>query len=83
MKYLKKFNELTSNNDLLVKSLLRKGLESLIKRSHIVSEQVENNRFFYTFGKDNLNKLIQSGKEYMTKNGITEQDVEYMSWDLE
>lgn len=45
--------------------------------------ELEDTRFFYTFGKDNLNKLIQSGKEYMTKNGITEQDVEYMSWDLE
>lgn len=44
---------------------------------------LEDTRFFYTFGKDKLNKLIQNGKEYMEKNNITEQDVEYMSWDLE
>ena len=43
MRHLKRFNELTSNNDVLVKSLLRKGFQTLIMRSHIVSEQVENN----------------------------------------
>jgi hypothetical protein len=43
MRHLKRFNELTSNNDVLAKSLLRKGFQALIMRSHIVSEQVENN----------------------------------------
>lgn len=45
--------------------------------------ELEDTRFFYTFGKDKLSKLIQNGKEYMRKNKITEEDVEYMSWDLE
>ena len=62
MRHLKRFNELTSNNDVLAKSLLRKGFQALIMRSHIVSEQVENNmdkfidsldieRFEMKFGK--------------------------------
>jgi hypothetical protein len=44
---------------------------------------LEDTRFFYSFGKDKLNKLIQNGKEYMNNNNISEKDVEYMSWDLE
>jgi hypothetical protein len=44
---------------------------------------LEDTRFFYNFGKDKLDNLIQNGKEYMNKNNITETDVEYMSWDLE
>lgn len=62
MRHLKRFNELTSNNDVLAKSLLRKGFQALIMRSHIVSEQVESNmdkfidsldieRFEMKFGK--------------------------------
>lgn len=44
---------------------------------------LEDTRFFYNFGKDKLNKLIQNGKEYMKKNNITEKEIEYMSCDLE
>lgn len=44
---------------------------------------LEDTRFFYTFGKTKLNNLLQIGKEYMNENNISEQDVEYMSWDLE
>lgn len=62
MRHLKRFNELTSNNDVLAKSILRKGFQALIMRSHIVSEQVESNmdkfidsldieRFEMKFGK--------------------------------
>jgi len=59
MRHLKKFNEMVSSN---TKDILRKGFRSLIMRSHIVSEQVENNmdkfidsldieRFEMRFGK--------------------------------
>lgn len=44
---------------------------------------LEDTRFFYNFGKSKLNNLLQIGKEYMSENNITEQDVEYMSWELE
>lgn len=44
---------------------------------------LEDTRFFYSYGKDTLNKLIQKGKKYMSDNNISEKDVEYMSWDLE
>lgn len=43
MRHLKRFNELTSNNDLFAKSLLREGFESLMRRSHLVREQVADN----------------------------------------
>jgi hypothetical protein len=44
---------------------------------------LEDTRFYYNFGKEKLNKLIEIGKKYMTENDISEKDVEYMSWDLE
>lgn len=44
---------------------------------------LEDTRFRYNFGKDKLNNLLKNGKEYMSKNNISENDVEYMSWDLE
>ncbi len=44
---------------------------------------LEDTRFFYNFGKEKLNKLIEIGRKYMNDNNISEQDVEYMSWDLE
>lgn len=44
---------------------------------------LEDTRFYYNFGKEKLNKLIEVGKKYMNDNDISEQDVEYMSWDLE
>ena len=50
MRHLKKFNELTSNNDVLSKSILKEGFEALIMRSHIVSGQV----------KANMDKFIDS-----------------------
>lgn len=44
---------------------------------------LEDTRFFYSFGKEKLNNLIEIGLEYMKVNNITPKDVEYMSWDLE
>lgn len=50
-------------------------------RQHIFD--LEDTRFFYNFGKDKLNKLIEIGEKYMNDNNISGKDVEYMSWDLE
>ena len=44
---------------------------------------LEDTRFYYNFGKDRLNKLIENGKVYMNKHNISEEDVKYMTWDLE
>ena len=44
---------------------------------------LEDTRFFYSFGKDKLKNLIRMGRVYMKHNNISEQDIEYMSWDLE
>jgi len=44
---------------------------------------LEDTRFYYNLGKDKLNELIKKGEKYMVDNNISEQDVEYMSWDLE
>ncbi len=45
--------------------------------------ELEDTRFFYNFGKDKLEKLIENGKKYMNDNNISKEDIEYMSWDLE
>jgi len=67
MKHLKKFNELSSNNDKLVKSILREGFESLIKRSHIVSEQVKNNldKFIESFDIEKFESKFGKIKEFL------------------
>jgi len=67
MKHLKKFNELSSNNDQLVKSILREGFESLIKRSHIVSEQVKNNldKFIESFDVEKFESKFGKIKEFL------------------
>ena len=44
---------------------------------------LEDIRFYYNFGKEKLNNLIQIGRKYMKNNDISEQKIEYMSWDLE
>jgi len=40
-------------------------------------------KFIYTFGKDKLMKIIGIGKEYASKNNISDDDIEHMTWDLE
>ena len=67
MKHLKKFNELSSNNDVLSKIILREGFESLIKRSHIVSEQVKNNldKFIESFDVEKFESKFGKIKEFL------------------
>jgi hypothetical protein len=45
--------------------------------------QLENTRFFYDYGKDKLNKLLNIGIKYKIKYNISDDDIEHMSWDLE
>ncbi len=45
--------------------------------------ELEDTKFFYNYGKENLKKLIQEGKNYQKNNNISEEDIEYMSWSLE
>ena len=67
MKYLKKFNESSSNNDQLAKSILRKGFDALIMRSHIVSEQVKNNldMFIESFDVEKFESKFGKIKEFL------------------
>jgi hypothetical protein len=67
MKHLKKFNELSSNNDVLSKIILREGFESLIRRSHIVSEQVKNNldKFIESFDIEKFESKFGKIKEFL------------------
>lgn len=44
---------------------------------------LEDTRFFYNFGKEKLNNLLQTGKKYMIDNNISKDDIEHMTWDLE
>jgi hypothetical protein len=44
---------------------------------------LEDTRFYYSFGKDKLNNLIENGKKYILDNNISNDDIRYMTWDLE
>lgn len=44
---------------------------------------LEDTRFYYNFGKEKLNKMIEDGKKYADDNNLSEKSIEYLSWDLE
>lgn len=44
---------------------------------------LEDTRFYYTFGKEKLDNLIEIGNSYAEKNSISPLDIEYMQYDLE
>lgn len=45
--------------------------------------ELEDTRFFYSYGKDKLNKLLEKGIIYKNENNISDDDIEVMCWDLE
>lgn len=45
--------------------------------------ELEDTRFFYSFGRDKLDVLLNIGDKYKMDNDITDDDIEEMSWDLE
>lgn len=45
--------------------------------------QLHNTKFIYSFGFDNLKKLLIKGNEYKNKVNFSDDDIEYMLWDLE
>ena len=65
MKHLKRFNE--SSNEQLVKSVLRGGFEALVMRSHIVSDQVEDNmdKFIEEFDIEKFENKFGKIKEFL------------------
>ena len=44
---------------------------------------LEDTRFYYSFGKKKLERLLKEGRRYMEKNDISDEELEYMSWELE
>jgi DNA/RNA endonuclease YhcR with UshA esterase domain len=44
---------------------------------------LHNIKFSYSLGKDKLSNLIRIGIEYSNKNKISDDNIEYMLWDLE
>ena len=64
MKYLKRFNESTSSD---VDKILRKGFKELIERSHIVSDQVEDNmdKFIEEFDVEKFENKFGKIKEFL------------------
>ena len=64
MKYLKRFNESTSID---VDKILRKGFKELIERSHIVSDQVEDNmdKFIEEFDVEKFENKFGKIKEFL------------------
>lgn len=65
MKYLKRFNESSSND--LVKNILKEGFEALIMRSHIVSDQVEDNmdKFIEEFDVEKFENKFGKIKDFL------------------
>jgi hypothetical protein len=45
--------------------------------------ELEDTKFFYNYGKDKLNKLIEIGKKYMYENNISENDLDNMEIDID
>ncbi len=45
--------------------------------------ELEDTRFFYSFGRDKLDRILAIGDKYKLDHGITDDDIEHMSWDLE
>jgi hypothetical protein len=44
---------------------------------------LEDTRFYYTYGKDKLNKLLEIGEKYKIKNNISKEDIVHMQYALE
>lgn len=45
--------------------------------------ELEDTKFFYSYGKDVLEKLLEKGNTYKIENNISDDDIEGMCWDLE
>lgn len=45
--------------------------------------ELHNIKFSYSFGDNQLNNLIEIGREYANNNSISDDDIEHMLWDLE
>lgn len=44
---------------------------------------LHNTKFIYSGDKNNLQKIIKIGKDFAKENNISDDDIEYMLWDLE
>ena len=44
---------------------------------------LEDTRFFYNYGKDKLENLLEIGRKYQIDNDISDDDIEYMKYELE
>jgi hypothetical protein len=57
-----------------VKSVIDNNIVSTYKKD------LSNTMFYYSYGKDKLNNLIEIGRKYMLENDISENDVENMEY---
>lgn len=44
---------------------------------------LEDTRFYYNYGKEKLENLLKIGKRYQNDNNISDDDIDYMTWELE
>ena len=70
-------NEITHKRD-VYQHLHKDNREFMI---HVL--MLEDTRFFFEGDKSKLDKLLKKGDIYKKKHNISDQDIEYMSWDLE
>jgi len=58
------------------------GDEECLKRVSYVID-LHNTKFILSKDKNQLQKLINIGREFAINNNISDKDIEYMLWDLE
>lgn len=51
------------------------------KLQHIL--ELEDTKFFYSYGKEKLNNLIEIGNKYMLENGISDNDLDGMEINID
>lgn len=61
--------------------LLNKYKNNPKKLQHILD--LEDTKFFYSYGKNKLNNLIEIGNKYMQENGISESDLDNMEVNID
>ncbi len=61
--------------------LLNKYKNNPEKLQHILD--LEDTKFFYSYGKDKLNNLIEIGNKYMLENEISENDLDNMEVNID
>lgn len=76
-------DEITHKNEILAKSNYYDDDDDRSERHHKRILELEDTKFYYSYGKDKLKNILKIGKDYQKKIKLSDLDIEYMSWDIE